>query len=261
MEGRIVLKYAKLFKEAANSPEKWARGIIVAAFKKVMGRAPTLAEAQLAQAVGKIETNYGKSWKGEGAKSHNWGAIQDWSKKKTNNFKSTDIAAGTKDKPAQKYKVNFKSYPDDISGAADLINNIFKTNRPQYKITPDRQFPAGSVVPGPGRGELCLAAAAAGDIMKFSAAMYHTGYYGGTASTWQERIKIHAKGLESIIRSMASSIGEPVAASIKSDDVYPVTSDLSYLSELKKELKQELKQEDNLEQDPIINNIINMSFI
>lgn len=42
-----------------------ARRIIIAAFKQKMGRDPSLAEAQLAQAVGAIESSYGTYSSGE----------------------------------------------------------------------------------------------------------------------------------------------------------------------------------------------------
>jgi hypothetical protein len=55
---------------------KSAREVIIAAFKQKMGREPSLAEAQLAQAVGAIESSYGQGWKGTGKGSNNWGAVQ-----------------------------------------------------------------------------------------------------------------------------------------------------------------------------------------
>ena len=130
-----VLRFASIYKEAAFSAashanlHRWAAGIANQAFQQVMGRAPTPAERQIVMAVSDLESNYGKGWKeGQGSGSHNWGAVQ--TKNKENSFIHQDSSA------QGKYKTNFKAYPDDIAGAADVVRNLFKANGKQR--IPDR---------------------------------------------------------------------------------------------------------------------------
>lgn len=235
---------------SGENVHQWARGIIVAAFKQALGREPTIAEAQLAQAVGSIESGYGKGWKGAGSGSHNWGAVQT----KGPGFAyqdSTPTAQGQK-----KYVTNFKQYASDVDGAADMIRTIFNSKQPQGKLDPVNQLPVKGALPGPGRGELCLKAAEANDITAFSAAMYYTSYYQGFGFPFTKRIMTHANGLNTQISKISSAIGEAKVVNL-TDNWLPVTSDRVYLEYVKKlaggeklvskpEVKPEVAEIDNI---------------
>ena len=233
MNVKKLFKLASIFQKYSQNVDAWANQIMVQGFQQAMGRAPTQAELQLAQAIAKLETGYGRSWKGEGSSSHNWGAI---TTSKGKGFSHKDSAPGTKEHPGTSYTIDFRIYGNDVEGAADVVRQIFKSGRKQHKVTPSRQLPDGPEVNGPNRGELCLKAAAEGDVMTFSAAMYHTFYYGGFGNTFKERIETHAKAVERLVNQIASNTGKAPAVSIKTDNVLPVTTDTAYLDELHKML-------------------------
>lgn len=229
-----ILKLASAFEKiAAGESDRWARGIIIQAFQKVMGREPTIAEAELVQAVAKLESNYGKAWgSGEAGQSHNWGAIQTQNPN-VPSFSHNDTRPNEKGQSVT-YQTKFRSYPDDVSGAADVVFNVYKAGRKQRKINMPAQNANGpEITDGPGRGEACLKAAEAQDIMKFSAAMFWTGYYEGFGSSFKARIETHAKAMDQRVREIAAANNETQAATIKSDDIYPITNDAEYLEQLK----------------------------
>jgi hypothetical protein len=227
-----ILRLASIYKEAAThaSLHRWAAGIVTKAFQQVMGRAPTPAERQIVMAVSDLESNYGKGWGGKmnshwltgkssgGRGSHNWGAIQ--TRSKENSFRHQDSSI------QGKYVTNFKIYPDDIAGAADVIKNLFKANGKQRIPDPKNSNRAiGPSVNGPGRAELIQAAAQTGDIDAFSRAMWFTNYFEGTAPNYEDRIRAHAKRIQQSIDSITSALGEPSAWSHQSPNVFsPVTN-------------------------------------
>ena len=220
-----VLRFASIYKTAAMAASthmnlhRWAAGIVNQAFRQVMGRAPTPAERQIVMAVSDLESNYGKGWKkGMGDGSHNWGAIQ--TKNKSNSFSHQDSSA------QGKYVTNFKAYADDISGAADVVRNLFKANGKQRMPDPNNANRAmGETVNGPGRAELIEAAARSGDTDAFSRAMWYTSYFEGVAPNFHERIKAHANGIQKAVDSIASALGEPSAWSHQSPNNFaPVTN-------------------------------------
>jgi hypothetical protein len=220
-----ALHLASIYKNAAmalsvhNNLHRWAAGIVNQAFKQVMGRAPTPAERQIVMAVSDLESNYGKGWKeGRGKGSHNWGAVQ--TKSKENSFRHQDSSA------QGKYITNFKAYPDDIAGAADVVRNLFKANGKQRLPDPNNSNRAmGQTVNGPGRSDLIQEAAQNGDTDAFSRAMWYTSYFEGVAPDYKERIKVHANGIQRIVDSIASALGEPSAWSHKSPNVFlPVSN-------------------------------------
>lgn len=227
-----VLKFASLFKKAANnSVHQWAANIVNQAFKQVMGRSPNKAERQIVMAVSSLESGYGRGWgKGQstsGEGSHNWGAVQTYSKT-TPTFTHGDSSA------EGKYNTRFKAYPDDISGAADVVRLLFKGSRKQHMPDPNHEQRAlGPEIPGPGRGELITEATENGDTLAFSKAMWYTSYYEGFASTFTKRIADHAKGIQNKINAIASALGEAPEWSIKSDNYLPVTNNLNIINQIK----------------------------
>jgi hypothetical protein len=223
-----IITFANIFVKIATDAKmhKWASGIVNKAFYRVMGRAPTPAERQIVMAVSDLESSYGHGWgKGEstgGQNSHNWGAIQT---KNESGFAHHDSSA------KGKYLTKFKTYPDDVSGAMDVVAALFKSSRKQHEPNPKDAYRAnGKEIAGPNRGELIQAAAAQGDTAAFSRAMWYTGYYEGTDKKFTDRMKQHMNGLQSRINNIASAIGEAPAWSIKTNHFLPTTNDTKTIS-------------------------------
>jgi hypothetical protein len=226
-----LLKIATLYSKAVSSDtHRWAAGIVNQAFQQVMGREPTSAERQVVMAVSDLESSYGRGWgKGKstgGQGSHNWGAVQ--TRSKTNpGFTHGDSSV------EGKYTVRFKAYPDDVSGAADVVRLLFKGTRKQQMPDPNREYRTlGGEISGPSRGELIEAAAQQGDTLAFSKAMWYTTYFEGVASDFTQRIMQHAQGIQNRINSIASALGESPAWSIKSDNFLPVTNDTNVINKI-----------------------------
>jgi len=230
MLGRI-LKFATLYKEAVSADvHRWAGDIVNQAFQQVMGRQPTPAERQIVMAVSDLESSYGKGW-GHGQStggqgSYNWGAIQTKSRTEPSFTHGDSSVQG-------KYQTRFKAYPDDVSGAADVVSMLFKNSRKQQIPDPEQgQRTLGGEIPGPNRGELIEAAAQAGDTLAFSKAMWYTTYFEGIAPEFTQRIMQHAQGIQNRVNSIASALGESPAWSIKSDNFLPVTNDKNVINRI-----------------------------
>jgi hypothetical protein len=176
-----------------------ARAVLLAAFRQVMKREPTAIEIQAVQAIALHETGYGKLAAFPG--SHNWGGVQipgTWGASecpeagllwKDSHPKpdGTDVVQS----------VCFRSYPDDVTGAIDLVRNVTKA-RPKT-----------------------LAALATGDADQIAAAMYAEHYYEGHGKTPAERVAGYAKGLARRAAEIAPSLGEPVAVLRTPSSVVP----------------------------------------
>lgn len=114
----------------APDPEKatskgWhqsARKIIIEAFRKVMGRDPSIAEMQYCQAVGFNESGYGTAKFG-GEVLNNWGAVQCYKEGPDCHYWEDSHPSG------QKYPVGFRRYETPVDGAADMIRLIMKRKR------------------------------------------------------------------------------------------------------------------------------------
>jgi hypothetical protein len=238
-----ILKFAELYRVAAHHSlfalgfanpggqiHQWAAGIVNQAFQQVMGRVPTPAERQIVMAVSDLESGYGRGWgKGKstaGQGSHNWGAVQAHSQG-TPSFSHQDSSA------EGKYQTRFKSYPDDVAGAADVVQLLFKGDRKQQMPDPKKRFRAmGGPIEGPGRGELIEMAAQQGDALAFSRAMWYTGYFEGVNEDFTKNIRDHAQGIQSRINKIATYLGETPAWSIKSDLYLPITNDRSVIEKI-----------------------------
>lgn len=221
-----VHKFVGIYKEAVRADtHRWAADVVNSAFHQVLGRWPTPAERQIVMAVADLESSYGRGWgKGNsrsGEDSHNWGAVQT-TDSKAPGFSHQDSSV------QGKYDAKFKSYSNDIEGAADVVRLLFQGTRQQRMPDPAQGNRAlGKEISGPTRGELIEQAAQQGDTLAFSRAMWFTGYFEGTAPTYQERILNHAQGIQSRIEQIASALGEAPAWSIKSNHYQPSGSVLS----------------------------------
>jgi hypothetical protein len=96
-----------------------ARAVIVQAFQQELGRAPSTFEAQMVQAICLLESSYGTGWKSPCDTSHNWGAVQATSSSQTQCEYSDSYPDGTR------YTQGFRTYPDDVSGAQDVVHFLY----------------------------------------------------------------------------------------------------------------------------------------
>ncbi|HKQ69538.1 MAG TPA: hypothetical protein VJT73_09370 [Polyangiaceae bacterium] len=174
---------------ASSSDHARARAILLVAFRQVMKREPTTVEIQGIQAVALHETGYGKLGRFPG--SHNWGSVQI-----PGTWGATECPAGgllwqdshpRPDGTDVVQSVCFRSYPDDVAGATDLVRNLTKA-RPKT-----------------------LAALGTGDADQIAAAMYAEHYYEGHGKTAADRVAGYAKGIARRAAEIAPSLGEPLA--------------------------------------------------
>jgi len=162
-----------------------ARDHVVEGFRRTFGHAPKIAEAQILQGIGWLETQYGQGWRGNGKGSHNWGAIQSGRTPcdPAKSFEYTDTTP-TSSGTSVPYRICFRKYADDDAGAADLARVAYQ------------------------RRPTVLVAATKGDIMAVSTAMYDTTYYQGFGPTREARIANHHRALLAAIQKGAQALGE-----------------------------------------------------
>jgi hypothetical protein len=167
-----------------------ARRVLHQAWLGVMSRPPTIPEIQAVQAIALHETGYGQL--GFFPDSHNWGAVQC-----PGTWGATECPAGcvmgkdsmpppgssseTVTKP-----VCFRSYPDDVAGALDLVRNA-TTARPRT-----------------------LKALATGDADQIAAAMYAERYYTGTSKIAAVNVATYAAAIARRATEIAKGLHEDV---------------------------------------------------
>jgi putative peptidoglycan binding protein len=165
-----------------------ARQCVIEGFGQLYGREPTITEAQAAQGVGLLESHYGQGWKGAGAGSKNWGAVQ---KKRPpcdeTSFLYTDTHPNA-DGTSTAYSVCFWRYATDAEGAAGLMRVMYGTVE---------------------RPKKALERARAGDLYGVSAAMRAAGYYEGFGKTQADRIANHFRALSNCVRAICAELNEP----------------------------------------------------
>lgn len=189
--------------EAEAVKHRVARRAVNWGFARVFGRAPKVAEAQVCQGVGWLETRYGTAWKKPpdkppGYHPFNMGAIQCCQPERKGallicpglSFLYTDTHPNP-DGSSSAYHVCFKGYVNDEDGFFDLARTVFLIF---------------------GR-EKVLRAAQSGSVWNCSAQLRDTGYYEGFGKNREERIGNHAKALGSAIARQCEALGEkPVEA-------------------------------------------------
>jgi hypothetical protein len=181
-----------------------ARYLIVQAYRTLIRGEPTELVAELAQAVGWLETHYGAAWKAPGDGSCNWGAVQDkypicrtsrrpgqpWAPEHTC-FAYVDTkpqSNGT----STPYAVCFRRETDHVAGALELVRQVY------------------------GKRATVLGAALRGDAKGFSAALHATRYYEGWGATVPERIQHHADAVAGSLRIMRAGIlGRPCTDEVR----------------------------------------------
>lgn len=200
----------------------WARPIVKQALTELLGRSPSLAELQYGQAIGFLESSYGKGWgkvpKGRehiphdvpGAMaSNNWGAVH-----ATGNQPGF---AWSDTKPNKEvYAQRFRSYATPAEGAKDKLKHTFVLRQ---KVARAVAGPKASVWRasfamrrGMYYGSWCdKAVARYGQSVGSVAAQRNPEASEGNMACEREAVELHAKRTFDIIRRIASALGEPVA--------------------------------------------------
>ena len=117
--------------------------------QKAIGRELAPGELIYCLAVASLETSYGQAWKGAGAGSNNWGAVQ--ARPGEPSFPHSDSYSD-----GRRYEQAFRTYPTPADGAADVVRHVLK-HRPQV---------AAALGPG-------------ATVWRASLAMRRTTYFGG----------------------------------------------------------------------------------
>lgn len=191
---------------------KWARGVVIQAFTAEVGRAPSTFEAQCIQAVGLLETSYGKGWKPPGQTSHNWGAVQLTKAQEAAGVPGFAYTDSTPD--GKTYHQAFRAYSDDVAGCRDLVRQMTKQRPATWAAMQANQ---GTDAVSQAMffehyyGSQCPQA-----LAKYGAAAKEsTGFTGRRATTEAgkacegECIARHAKTLSARATEIAQALGEP----------------------------------------------------
>jgi hypothetical protein len=157
--------------------------MIIAAFEKVMGRTPTLLEAQFAQAVSRGESNYGRAaYKnrvtGESfTNTWNMGGVQCGRPPCPSDcFEATDTH-----EDGEPYQACFRRYASPVDGFEHFIKVLY-VNRNRQTV---------------------LAAANTGSIEAFSTALRKSGYF-------ELPLGQHIKGMTHNLTAITKRLGEPM---------------------------------------------------
>ena len=159
-----------------------ARNIIHEAAKEHLGGRATRSALQILQSIALLETGYGRGWKGAGATSHNWGAVQAGSSWKGPTFGARDTSP-QEDGSNVSYQGRFRVYATDVDGASDMIRIVV-------------------------RNQETLSALLGGSVLGVSAAMHKARYYEGYGKTPADRIRNHARAVMRGVIKIAAELGE-----------------------------------------------------
>jgi peptidoglycan hydrolase-like protein with peptidoglycan-binding domain len=164
-----------------------ARALICEGFRRCYGVDPSRVQAQLAQAVGFLETSYGSGWSNKipgAATSNNWGAVTAGGEWTGPTFEHRDSRPDDHGNNIW-YSTKFRSYASPQDGATDLIKIVY-VQRPSV-----------------------FAAGLSGDSLAFSTALYRTHYYLGFGATDEQRIAHHHGAVLHAIGLQCQALGEP----------------------------------------------------
>jgi hypothetical protein len=145
----------------------------------------TPAESLAVRCVAWHETNYSRGWTGEGAGSHNWGAVT--------KAMPCDAATGflhrdsrpDPERPGEvlHYTTCFRRYPSAEAGAADVARHVLKANVRE------------AIAKGQG-------------LRGVAEEMYRNGYYTGTSHNPETNIQRYTTALEKAKRVITAATGE-----------------------------------------------------
>jgi hypothetical protein len=199
---------ARGFAVLGGPEEDNAKAVMVAAWQAEQGREPTTGELVYSLAVAKLESSWGKGWKGAMVGSNNWGAVQCGGG--SNPSQCVEYEDSHSD--GTKYKVGFRKYASPVDGARDVVRHLTKLRPLTWAVMRD-----------------------SGPISEFSRAMRVERYYGGFCpvatkqygksvihygkppedspakkACHEEAIAGHAKYMDRVIKTFAPALGLPV---------------------------------------------------
>lgn len=154
--------------------DREARPILLVAYATQGLPEPTMEELQVAQAVARFDGKYGLGWRGVEPPPHNWGAIQCGHKAPCG---EGCFEYGDRHGDGQRYRACFRRYPNRVSGAADLLHQLYRR---------------------PGVPE----AMRRGDVLATAKAMKASRYFEADAEAYALQLKRHAAQL-------AAALDEP----------------------------------------------------
>lgn len=193
-----------------------ARAVVLEAFQ-LAGVSPTPAKVQYVQAVGYLETGYGRWPFGAVPNQNNWGAVQCPS-----GAPDSECTAAAQDSKASgaKYSVRFRAYPTPAAGAADLVRNVL-AKRPRVaaalEASPPTVFGASFAMRRERYFEgFCKKAAKQYGDGVANASFREPDRDQGTRACQREAVEGHAGGIWQYVREIAASLGEPVAMALGS---------------------------------------------
>lgn len=156
-----------------------ARRIIIEAWRRVHGRAPTWRQAQLAQGWALGESHYGRGWREPCAGSRNWGAVQRGRPPcPAGTCEYTDTSPQP-DGTSVPYQACFRMYSSDVEGAEHMI-------RVMRRAIVEARTPA-----------------------ELARRLYEQGYYEGWGTTPEARVRAATRRIEDLTRRVAKALGEP----------------------------------------------------
>jgi hypothetical protein len=139
-------------------------------------------ESLFVRAVAWHETNYGMGWKtGEGAGSHNMGAITDPTPDELS-FKHVDSRFDPKQGKLVQYTTWFKGYVDDDAGFRDLERTVLKDNVKE--------------------------ALASGDVTGAVEGMYDNGYFKGVHPDRESNLADYQNAVSRALSAITGATGE-----------------------------------------------------
>jgi len=176
-----------------------ARAAIIEAYTKVFGEAPTLLEAQFAQAVGLGESHYGDAYYvlrdteppyatiARITETNNWGAVQCNQTPPcdpANCFEATDTHEN-----GTYYRACFRKYPTPADGAEHMIRTLYIGGPPG--ASNDRR--------------MMRDAANSGSIDTFAGTLRSTGYF-------ELKLSEYIKSMTQHMQALTNVLGEPMPA-------------------------------------------------
>lgn len=99
-----------------------AAAIMREACKAELGREPSDSELTYCLAIAKLETGFGRGWKGAMVGSNNWGAVQCSSSAQGSGGSCIPYEDSYAD--GTRYKIDFRSYPTPLDGARDVVKHV-----------------------------------------------------------------------------------------------------------------------------------------
>lgn len=103
---------------------RWARSVVIAAWRQETGQDPTLFQAQCVQALTRYETRWGTTWKAPCTDSHNWGSVHATAAQVNAGVPSCEYVDHYPDNTP--YTQRFRVYADDVAGCADVVRYMRK---------------------------------------------------------------------------------------------------------------------------------------